>query len=36
VESTCLRVDGIWAGLKFTHPKQGKVYINRYRTLPDA
>lgn len=36
VESTCLRVDDTWAGLKFTHPKHGKVYNNRFGTLPDA
>ncbi len=36
VESTCLRVDDTWAGLKFTHPKKGKVYNNLYGTLPDA
>lgn len=36
VESTCLRVDDTWAGLKFTHPKKGKVYDNSYGTLPDA
>ncbi len=36
VESTCLRVDDTWAALKFTHPKKGKVYHNRYGTLPDA
>lgn len=36
VESTCLRIDETWAGLKFTHPKKGKVYNNRYGTLPDA
>jgi hypothetical protein len=36
VESTCLRVDDTWAGLKFTHPKKGKVYDNGYGTLPDA
>jgi hypothetical protein len=34
VESTCLRVDDVWAGLKFTHPKPGKVYANSYGTLP--
>lgn len=28
VESTCLRVDDTWAGLKFTHPKKGKIYNN--------
>jgi hypothetical protein len=36
VESTCLRVDDTWAALKFTHPKKGKVYNNRYGKLPDA
>jgi hypothetical protein len=36
VESTCLRVDDTWAALKFTHPKKGRVYNNRYGTLPDA
>lgn len=34
VESTCLRVDEVWAGLKFTRPKPGKVYRNSYGTLP--
>lgn len=34
VESTCLRVDDTWAALKFTHPKKGKVYNNRYGSLP--
>lgn len=33
VESTCLRVDDTWAGLKFTHPKEGKVYNNSYGKL---
>lgn len=36
VESTCLRVDDTWAGLRFRHPKAGKVYDNSYGTLPDA
>lgn len=35
VESTCLRIDEVWAGLKFTHPKPAKVYANSYGTLPD-
>lgn len=35
VESTCLRVDDTWAGLKFTHPKPGKTYANSYGRLPD-
>lgn len=34
VESTCLRIDETWAGLKFTHPKPGKTYTNSYGTLP--
>lgn len=36
VESTCLRIDDTWAGLKFTHPKPGKVYQNSYGTLPNG
>ena len=35
VESTCLRIDDTWAGLKFTHPKNGKIYTNSHGTLPD-
>ncbi len=34
VESTCLRVDETWSGLRFTHPQPGKVYANSYGTLP--
>ena len=34
VESTCLRIDETWAGLRFTHPKPGKHYANSYGTLP--
>lgn len=34
VESTCLRVDEVWAGLKFTRPKPGVSYANSYGTLP--
>jgi hypothetical protein len=33
VESTCLSINNIWSGLKFTHPKQGKVYNNSYGKL---
>lgn len=33
VESTCLSVSDIWSGLKFTHPKKGKVYNNSYGKL---
>lgn len=35
VESTCLRIDDTWSGLKFTHPKKGKVYHNSYGKLND-
>ena len=35
VESTCLSIDDIWSGLKFTHPKKGKVYNNSYGKLND-
>lgn len=35
VESICLRVDDLWAGIKFTHPKPGRTYHNSYGTLPD-
>ncbi len=36
VESTALRVDDTWSGIKFTHPKKGKVYKNKYGKLPDT
>lgn len=35
VESTCLRINDVWAGLKFTHPKPGKSYRNSYGQLSD-
>lgn len=35
VESTCLRVDDTWSGLRFTHPKEGKTYQNSHGTLPE-
>lgn len=35
VESTCLSINEIWSGLKFTHPKKGKVYNNSYGKLND-
>lgn len=34
VESKCLSVDTTWAGLKFTHPKKGKIYNNSHGQLP--
>lgn len=34
VESTCLRIDDTWSGLRFTHPRPGTVYANSYGTLP--
>jgi hypothetical protein len=36
VESTCLSVDATWSALKFTHPKAGKTYHNKYGKLRDA
>lgn len=33
VESTCLSINQTWSGLKFTHPKKGKVYKNSYGKL---
>ncbi len=33
VESTCLSINEIWSGLKFTHPQKGKVYNNSYGKL---
>ncbi|WP_026632438.1 hypothetical protein [Dyadobacter alkalitolerans] len=33
VESTCLSIDSVWSGLKFTHPKKGKVYNNSHAQL---
>lgn len=33
VESTCLSINDTWSGLKFTHPKKGKVYNNSYGKL---
>lgn len=35
VESTCLSVNEIWSGLKFTHPKKGKTYNNSYGKLKE-
>ena len=34
VESITLSVDATWSGLKFTHPKKGKVYHNSFGQLP--
>jgi hypothetical protein len=36
VESTCLRIDDVWAALRFTVPKPGRAYNNSYGTLPDG
>lgn len=33
VESTCLSINQVWSGLKFTHPKKGKIYTNSYGKL---
>jgi hypothetical protein len=35
VESTCLSINEVWSGLKFTHPKKDKVYNNSYGLLND-
>jgi hypothetical protein len=35
VESTCLSIDKIWSGLKFTRPKEGKIYNNSYGKLKE-
>ena len=34
VESKTLSVDATWSAMKFTHPKEGKVYDNSYGNLP--
>lgn len=34
VESTTLSVDETWSGMKFTHPKKGKIYKNSFGELP--
>jgi hypothetical protein len=36
VESTCLSINDTWSGLKFTHPKKGKVYNNSYGKLKEV
>ena len=36
VESTTLRIDDTWTALKFTWPKPGKRYNNKYGTLPET
>lgn len=33
VESTCLSINEVWSGLKFTHPKKGKIYNNSHAKL---
>ncbi|MFY0482276.1 hypothetical protein ACI6PS_06675 [Flavobacterium sp. PLA-1-15] len=35
VESKAISIDGVWSALKFTHPKEGKVYNNSYGTLKE-
>ena len=35
VESTCLSINEVWSGLKFTFPKKGKVYNNSYGKLKE-
>jgi hypothetical protein len=33
VESKTISIDGTWSAIKFTHPKEGKVYKNSYGKL---
>ena len=33
VESKTISIDETWSAIKFTHPKEGKVYNNRYGKL---
>jgi hypothetical protein len=33
VESKTISIDATWSAIKFTHPKKGKVYNNRYGKL---
>ena len=35
VESTCLSINSVWSGLKFTHPKKGKTYTNSFGKLKE-
>lgn len=34
VESKTISLDAVWSAIKFTFPKEGKVYRNSYGTLP--
>lgn len=36
VESKTISLGATWSAIKFTHPKAGKVYRNRFGTLPTA
>ena len=36
VESTNLRIDDTWTALKFTWPKPGKRYNNKFGALPET
>ena len=36
VESIALSVNTTWSGLKFTHPKAGKIYRNSHGQLPSS
>ena len=33
VESKTLSMDATWSAIKFTHPKKGKIYTNKYGKL---
>ncbi len=35
VESLVVSIDEVWSAIKFTHPKPGKEYGNRYGTLAE-
>ena len=35
VESTCLSINKTWSALKFTHPKEGKIYSNSHAVLKE-
>lgn len=34
VESKTISIDATWSAIKFTHPKEGKIYQNSYGKLP--
>src|SRR5688572_10480570 len=36
VESKTFGIDATWSAMKFTHPKKGKIYRNKYGKLKDS